>query len=234
MGKNSYTVQETWVQSLGQKDPLEEEMATHSSILAWRIQWTEEPGGLQGWLQSMGSQRVRLYWVTEHTRSGIRCCENFSLVVESGGYSLDVVHGFLIGEASLVMEHRLWDMQVSVVVTPSLKSTGSIAVAHGLSCSLACGIFLDQGLNLCLLHWQVDSLPLSHRGSPCFFLLKCGYFILVLLGFQVVIPIYSTGGQGCSLVCGTGFLGMGFTDSFRLRTVTSLTLGFNHCWPTCR
>ena len=37
---------ETWVQSLGQEDPLEEEMATHSSILAWRIPWTEEPGGL--------------------------------------------------------------------------------------------------------------------------------------------------------------------------------------------
>ena len=39
--------QETWVQSLGWKDPLEEEMATHSSILAWKIPWTEEPGGLQ-------------------------------------------------------------------------------------------------------------------------------------------------------------------------------------------
>ena len=38
---------ETWVQSLGQEDPLEKEMATHSSILAWRIPWTEEPGGLQ-------------------------------------------------------------------------------------------------------------------------------------------------------------------------------------------
>ena len=46
--------QETWVQSLGQEDPLEEEMATQSSILAWRIPWTEEPGGLQ----SMGLQRV--------------------------------------------------------------------------------------------------------------------------------------------------------------------------------
>ena len=40
-------MQETWVQSLGQEDPLEMEMATHSSILAWRILWTEEPGGLQ-------------------------------------------------------------------------------------------------------------------------------------------------------------------------------------------
>ena len=47
-------MQETWIRSLGQEDPLEKEMATHSSILAWRIPWTEEPGGLQ----SMGSQRV--------------------------------------------------------------------------------------------------------------------------------------------------------------------------------
>ena len=45
---------ETWVLSLGREDPLEKEMATHSSILAWRIPWTEEPGGLQ----STGSQRV--------------------------------------------------------------------------------------------------------------------------------------------------------------------------------
>ena len=47
-------MQETQVRSLGQEDPLEEEMATHSSILAWKIQWMEEPGGLQ----SMGLQRV--------------------------------------------------------------------------------------------------------------------------------------------------------------------------------
>ena len=53
--KNPLAVQETQVSSLGQEDPLEEEMAIHSSILAWRIPWTEEPGGLQ----SMGSQRVR-------------------------------------------------------------------------------------------------------------------------------------------------------------------------------
>ena len=47
--------QETQVRSLGREDPLEKEVATHSSVLAWRIPWTEEPGGLQ----SMGSQRVR-------------------------------------------------------------------------------------------------------------------------------------------------------------------------------
>ena len=50
--KNPLTMQETQVQSLGQEDPLEEEMTTHSSILAWKIPWTEEPVGLQ----FMGSQ----------------------------------------------------------------------------------------------------------------------------------------------------------------------------------
>ena len=45
--KNLPAVPETWVQSLGQEDPLEKEMATHSSILAWRIPWTGKPGGLQ-------------------------------------------------------------------------------------------------------------------------------------------------------------------------------------------
>ena len=52
MVKNLSTMQKTWVRPLGREDSLEEGMATHSSILAWRIPWTEEPGGLQ----SMGSQ----------------------------------------------------------------------------------------------------------------------------------------------------------------------------------
>ena len=60
MVKNPPAMQETWVQSLGWEDLLENWMATHSSILAWRIPWTEEPGGLQ----SMGLQRVGHYWVT--------------------------------------------------------------------------------------------------------------------------------------------------------------------------
>ena len=63
MVKNLLAMQETWVQSLGQEDPLEEGMATHSSILAWRSPWTEEPGGLQ----SKGSHRVRHDWVTNTT-----------------------------------------------------------------------------------------------------------------------------------------------------------------------
>ena len=55
MVKNLGVMQETWARSLGWEDPLEEGMATHSNIRAWRIPWTEEPGGLQ----SMGSQRVK-------------------------------------------------------------------------------------------------------------------------------------------------------------------------------
>ena len=54
MVKNLPTMQETWVRSLSQEDPLEKGMATHSNILIWRIPWTEEPGELQ----SIGSQRV--------------------------------------------------------------------------------------------------------------------------------------------------------------------------------
>ena len=54
MVKNLLALQETWVQSLGWEYPLEKEKATHFSILAWRIPWTEEPSGLQ----SMGSQSV--------------------------------------------------------------------------------------------------------------------------------------------------------------------------------
>ena len=54
MGKNLPAMQETQIQSLDWEDPLEKEMATHSSVISWKILWTEETGGLQ----SMGSQRV--------------------------------------------------------------------------------------------------------------------------------------------------------------------------------
>ena len=57
MVKNLPAMQETWVQALGGEDPLEKEMAIHSSLLAWEIPWTEEPGGLQ----SIGWQRICHY-----------------------------------------------------------------------------------------------------------------------------------------------------------------------------
>ena len=66
MVKNLPAMQETWVQFLGQEDPLEKGMATHSSILAWRIPWTEESGRLQ----SKGSQRAGHDLVTNTLRVG--------------------------------------------------------------------------------------------------------------------------------------------------------------------
>ena len=69
-----------WVQSLGQEDPLEEEMATHSSILAWKTPWTEEPGRLQ----SMGLQRVRYDLVTNQQNPILSIfgdSEKFSVII---------------------------------------------------------------------------------------------------------------------------------------------------------
>ena len=74
MVNNLPAMRETWVWSLGLEDLLEEGIETNSSICAWRIPWTEEPGGLQ----SMGSQRVRHDWATEHKAQV--CLENTNLV----------------------------------------------------------------------------------------------------------------------------------------------------------
>ena len=68
--------------------------------------------------------------------------------------------GFSVAAHRLWMHglQQLWHL-ASAVVVPRPQSTGSIVVAHRFSCSVASGIFLDQGSNPCLLHWQVDSLP---------------------------------------------------------------------------
>ena len=80
MVKNLPAMREAWVRSLGWEDPLEEEMATHSSILAWRIPWTEEPGGLQ----SMGSQSDTTQRPSTSThRSKKFCLQNVNLVCKS-------------------------------------------------------------------------------------------------------------------------------------------------------
>ena len=84
--KNPPTKQETQVWSLGQEDPLKWEMATHFSVLAWRIPWTEEPDRLQ----SMGLQRVRHNWATNthtHTHTHTECALKVLLI-----YSVIIVH----------------------------------------------------------------------------------------------------------------------------------------------
>ena len=95
---------------------------------------------------------------------GLRCCVRAFSSCSERGLLFVVVHGLLIVVASLVAEHglqarglqQLWH-EGSVVVARGLQSAGSVVVAHELSCSAACAIFLDQGSNLCSLDWQADS-----------------------------------------------------------------------------
>ena len=92
MVKHLPTVPEMWVQTLGQADLLEKEMATHSSILAWKIQWTEEPGGLQ----STGSQGVGHDWAnslslhsrerTDYMRAWIPAVRDLGIISEAAHY----------------------------------------------------------------------------------------------------------------------------------------------------
>ena len=76
-----------------------------------------------------------------------------SLVVASGGHSSSRCAGLSLSRPLLLR-------------STGSRRAGSVVVAHGPSCSAACGIFPDQGSNTCPLHWQADSQPLCHQGSP--------------------------------------------------------------------
>ena len=80
-----------------------------------------------------------------------------SLVVASGGHSSSRCTGLSLSRPLLLR-------------STGSRRAGSVIVAHGLSCSAACGIFPDQGSNPCPLHWQADSQPLRHQGSPLYLL----------------------------------------------------------------
>ena len=86
------------------------------------------------------------------------CCvfvsvRGLSLVAASGGHSSSRCMGLSLSRPLLLRN-------------TGSKRAGSVLVAHGPSCSAACGIFPDQGSNPCPLHWQADSQPLRHQGSP--------------------------------------------------------------------
>ena len=83
----------------------------------------------------------------------------FSLVSEIGGLLSIMGPGLLIEVASLIVELQLKGSQAQQLWLPALENSLN-------SCSVACGILPYQGLNLCLLHWQSDSLPLSYQGIP--------------------------------------------------------------------
>ena len=103
--------------------------------------------------------------------------EQAFLWFQQQGATLVPVHRLLIVVASLVVaqgggQASVFAAQGSVVEVPRTQSTGSVDEAHWLSCPSAGGIFLDRGLNPCLLHWQSDSLPLNHQGSLKMFYVK--------------------------------------------------------------
>ena len=94
------------------------------------------------------------------------------------------------------------------------RRAGSVVVAHGPSCSAACGIFPDQGSNPCLLHWQADSQPLRHQGSPHSILFFFNFWLCWI--FTVAHGLSSCGsralerrlmahGLSCSTACGSSW-----------------------------
>ena len=98
---------------------------------------------------------------------GLRCCSGFfSLVAASVGLLSSCRAGSSHCQGFSCSRAQAPGSRVSMVVALRLSSIGSIVLAHRLSCSETCGIFPNQGSNPCLLHWQVDSLPLSHQRSP--------------------------------------------------------------------
>ena len=97
-----------------------------------------------------------------------------SLVVASGGHSSSRCAGLSLSRPLL-----LW--------STGSRRAGSVVVAHGPSCSAACGILPDQGSNLCPLHWQADPQPLRHQGSPKNFIFIDIYIISSAFHFFVQI-----------------------------------------------
>ena len=100
-----------------------------------------------------------------------------------------MVHRLLIIVTSLVAENTRQGARALVAVAPRIWSAVSVVVVHGLSCLMVCGIFINQGSSLCPLHWQTDSLPLSHKEAlefllywflNVFFSSSSSFFFLVL------------------------------------------------------
>ena len=104
---------------------------------------------------------------------GLRCCARAFTGCGEQGLLFVQVHRLLIAVASLVAEHGLQACRLQ-----QLWHVDSVVVARGLSCSSAHGIFLDQGSNPCPLHWQVDSQPLHHQGSPIPSIFKMNHYFM--------------------------------------------------------
>ena len=149
-------MQETRVRSLGRENPLEKEMAIHSSILALRIPWTEKPSRLQ----STGLQRVGHNWATSPHLTSFTDKANPVAQI----YIITVgVAGCMRSAASVVSSSfRLW-----TIVTRLFCPWDFPGKSTGVGCHfLLQEIFQTQGLNPGLLHYRQTLYHLSHQGSP--------------------------------------------------------------------
>ena len=173
--KNPPVMQETWVQFMSCEDPLEKEMATHFSILAWRISWTEEPGELQ----SIRSQKE------SDTTEQITC-----IIYTYNMYVMTYIPSPLLALSVRSCSHSSTQGHIRVKICAYyVTSVGSNALqpyglyparllcpwdSPGKNTRVDChaflwGIFQIQGSDLgllCLLHWQAGSLPLVPPGKP--------------------------------------------------------------------
>ena len=104
--------------------------------------------------------------------------QGLSLVVASGGHSSSRCAGLSLSRPLLLR-------------STGSRHAGSVVVAHGLSCSVARGIFPDQGSNPCPLHWQADSQPLRHQGSPTSFCLFLNVSLLQCTNQDTLLTLYS-------------------------------------------
>ena len=145
---------------------------------------------------------------------GLRCC----------AWAFSPCRGYSSCGASLVAKHRLYGMWALVV-----RHSGSVVVGHGLSCSMACGIFPDRESNPCPLHWQADSYPPYHQGSPRhhpFKKLVCNILVLEII---FLVNNNNTQNERNQKHFSWGWKNNMFpTDSWKYRRETSPR--DNHCW----
>ena len=134
-----------------------------------------------------------------------------SLVASSGAYSSLQCLGSSLQRLLLLWSAGSRHMG-AVVAARGFSSVDSVVVAQGLSCSSACGIFPGQGWSLCPLHWQADSYPLCHQGSPPL------PFSVFILCFELPRDISSA---FCPLIL-QGFLVSHFPHSFHLLTIRQM------------
>ena len=164
-------MQEMLTRSLGQEDPLEEEMATHFSILTWEIPQTEEPGGLQ----STGSQRVKHNWACTHTHTQIYCQFCAFGSNKHNKHFLLLLRLFICGKCELNLKRK---KKSHSVMSDSLWPHGLYSPWNSPgqntrvgSLSLLQGIFPTQGSNSGLRHCRGILYQLIHKGSPLSLLL---------------------------------------------------------------